>query len=407
MKFDIIDKKPKIYNILVVTLIWILYLFLMQMLNHQPHLVSDLIVTSIYWVIVIVMLVRAAIKQIHYNPYSYNTIYYIGFSLFILSTVIGHLVTLAFVLRHPEYANGHIVGHLSGSAQVYAFISIPFLLIFTVALGYSNVALLKHEGIRFHNTLGILAGLTVTAGLLIVIFYTGANISGSEAYVFRHTLISNIFCAIFLYFECMLIGIMITQAIVTRYQPDYNKDVIIVLGCAIRKDGTPTPLLKGRLDAAIAFAKKQKENTGRDVIFITSGGKGSDEIISESECMKNYLLSQGIDPSAIYMEDRSTNTFENMKFSKAIIDQVKPDAKILFSTTNYHVFRSGIFARRVKMRAIGLSAPTKWYFWPNASIREFIGILTKHRLKQALVLTGLILIYGLLTYLSFYGIYLS
>lgn len=58
-----------------------------------------------------------------------------------------------------------------------------------------------------------------------------------------------------------------------------------------------------------------------------------------------------------------------------------------------HGYDPGIYARRVKMRAEGICAPTKWYFWPNAWVREFIGIVTEHRGKQALVLGGMICFY--------------
>ncbi|MGX8703520.1 MAG: YdcF family protein, partial [bacterium] len=68
-----------------------------------------------------------------------------------------------------------------------------------------------------------------------------------------------------------------------------------------------------------------------------------------------------------------------------------------FSTTNYHVFRSGLKARRVKMRAQGMGCKSKWYFWPNAAVREFVGLLTQHRVKQAVLLVALILFYTVLT----------
>ena len=61
------------------------------------------------------------------------------------------------------------------------------------------------------------------------------------------------------------------------------------------------------------------------------------------------------------------------------------------------MFRSGLLARRVKMRAVGMGAETKWYFWPNAAVREFAGLLTKHRGKQALILGGMIVFYVALT----------
>ena len=82
-----------------------------------------------------------------------------------------------------------------------------------------------------------------------------------------------------------------------------------------------------------------------------------------------------------------------MKFSKKIADAHKENAAILFSTTNYHVFRSGMFSAKAGMKAGGIGAKTKWYFWPNASVREFIGLLTEHRGKQAAVLLGLVAAY--------------
>lgn len=40
---------------------------------------------------------------------------------------------------------------------------------------------------------------------------------------------------------------------------------------------------------------------------------------------------------------------------------------------------------------------SKWYFWPNASVREFIGLLTQHRIKQGLILLGMIASYAAMT----------
>ena len=91
-----------------------------------------------------------------------------------------------------------------------------------------------------------------------------------------------------------------------------------------------------------------------------------------------------------------------MRFSKEKIMAIDPKAKIAFSTTNYHVFRSGLLARRVKMRAVGMGAETKWYFWPNAAVREFAGLLTAHRGKQALILGGMAAIYIVLTLLAYH-----
>ena len=68
-----------------------------------------------------------------------------------------------------------------------------------------------------------------------------------------------------------------------------------------------------------------------------------------------------------------------------------PKAKIAFSTTGCHVFRSGLCARHVKMHAVGMGAKTKMDFWPEAAVREFVGLLTAHKLKQGLALGGMIM----------------
>ena len=72
------------------------------------------------------------------------------------------------------------------------------------------------------------------------------------------------------YLKCMMIGTYICSARAQRYVPHFDNDHITVLGCSIRKDGTVTPLLKGRTDRAIWFAKKQMEKTRKDIKFVAN-----------------------------------------------------------------------------------------------------------------------------------------
>ena len=73
-----------------------------------------------------------------------------------------------------------------------------------------------------------------------------------------------------------------------------------------------------------------------------------------------------------------------MEFSKKLIDRRTKDARVIFSTTNYHVFRSGVWAGLAGLPAEGIGSHTKWWFWPNAFIRECVGLL-KNRWKQELI----------------------
>lgn len=402
MKFDTRDKKPHIWNIAILSIVAAVLVAVFIILGAEKHALHIAIVFDTFYMGVIVLLVRAVLEQSKYNPYSYNTIYYMGFALFILSILITTLI-LTFKLASGEFYTGQdfrqITTSLNDSAKLYMYLSFPLIVVMSVALCISNLALIKHEGFGFANVLGIILSFLLVGGEVFIIFGNG-NVSGSEQYIMHRELFINTFAAIYLYFECMVLGVMLTCLLIATYRPDMDIDYIIILGCAIRKDGTPTPLLKGRIDRALAFRNEQVAKTGKQPVFITSGGQGSDEIVSESECMKRYLVEAGIPESHILEENKSTSTYENMKFSKAKIDEHNPDAKVVFSTTNYHVFRSGMLARQVNMRSAGIGARTKWYFWPNALVREFVGLLTGYRRNQIIMIVALIVIYAFLAYVA-------
>ncbi|MBO7364070.1 MAG: YdcF family protein [Lachnospiraceae bacterium] len=401
MKFDTRDRKPKLYGILAAAEAAAVVITLLVLTGAEAHSLPIAAVVALFILSCIVQLVIAFFLQIRYNPYSYNTIIYAGFSLFLAVLLVLQVLVIVSIVRDPEHYTGEAVLHtLLGSAGVFGLFTFPFVLVFSAALFVSNVSLIRHEGLRPVNILGILLGLLLVGGE-VFLFAFNFMVSGSQTEVMIHDIVSNSLSAIYLYFECMIIGTIIADVITATYEPEKDKDFLIILGCAIRKDGTPTPLLSGRIDRALAFAERQEAETGKELRFITSGGQGTDETVSESAAMKAYLLSRGVPESRILEEDRSANTLENMKYSKAIIDALDPQAKVAFSTTNYHVFRSGLSARRVKMRAVGMGAETKWYFWPNAAVREFIGLLTAHRLKQGLILGGMVLFYLVLTLVAY------
>ena len=395
--FDTRDKKASVWNIALLSAVTAAVSALILIMDFDKAGIAAAVILDIYFLAVIVLLIDAFFKQIQYNPYSYNTIYYVGFALFILSVLITHIILTVRLIRFPELsAADQIAGVLLGSAQDYMLLTSPFILVFSAALFISNVSLIRHEGRRFVNILGIILSFLMVGGLAFIYrfeFY----VSGSIEEVRLHELVGNLFASAYLYYECMIIGAIVAMVIAALYEPKPDKDFLIILGCGLRKDGTPTPLLKGRCDRALAFRDRQLAETGKDLIFVTSGGQGPKEVTTESASMKGYLMEQGIPEERIIEEDRSRNTFENMKFSKAKIFEINPKAKTAFSTTNYHVFRSGLYARRNKLRAVGMGAKTKWYFWPNAAVREFVGILKEHRGKQALIFGSMIVIYTILT----------
>ena len=401
IQFDTRHKKPKLWNIAALSGVLAAVVAVFFLLGAERYAVGIALTIDLYLIAVLILLLRAFYGQLQYNPYSYNTIFYMGFALFLVPMLILQLRLTWLLIFQPElYRATEILHLLLGSAKTYMLLTAPFLLVFSIALCVSNLSLIRHEGFRTVNVLGILLSLLIVGGELFLFFFD-RYASGSQREVMIHDLIVNVFAAGYLYFECMLLGVMVADVIVTRYEPDPDKDFIIILGCGIRKDGTPSPLLRGRCDRALAFAEKQKTLTGKEPVFVTSGGQGPDEPISESASMKAYLLSRGVPEKRIVEEDRSTDTAENMKFSKEKIWAIDPQGKVAYATTNYHVFRGGLKARRVKMRAVGMGAKTRWYFWPNAAVREFVGLLTEHKLKQGLILGGMLLFYVGLTLMAY------
>ena len=118
--------------------------------------------------------------------------------------------------------------------------------------------------------------------------------------------------------------------------------------------------------------------------------------------MENYLIQKGINKNNIIIEDNATNTNENMKFSKEKINKIKKEGNICFSTTNYHVFRSGVIACDEGIEGEGMGSKTKWYFYTNALIREFIAALFQERKKHLLIILFMLILVFILIWIGYY-----
>lgn len=402
LKNDKRNAKKNIRGILFLTLGVLAVQAVLILTGAEAHKTVMGIFMTLYFAAAAVLLARAFRDQTGCDPYSYYIIYYAAFFLFsLVLTALNARMTWLFISGPETYAAAGILYSMAGAQWTFLFLSAPFLLIFSLGLCISNIALLRREGRSFVNTLGLLLALALAGGL-VFLYRINMYMSGSMYEVMAREAVTNLLALVYFYVECMLLGVMAANIYAVRHEPEPDRDFLIVLGCAVRRDGSPTPLLRARLDRALAFREKQMALTGKDLIFVTSGGQGADEVISESECMKRYLMSCGIPEERILMEDKSVSTFENMKFSREKILEADPEGKIAFSTSGYHVFRSGLLAGQAGIQARGMGAGTRWYFWPNAAVREFIGILTEHRRQQAVIFICMALIGLTLTILRYF-----
>ena len=149
---------------------------------------------------------------------------------------------------------------------------------------------------------------------------------------------------------------------------DPGMDYIIILGAQV-KGARVSNTLKKRLDTAVAYLQENPET-----VAIVSGGQGAGEDISEAEAMKRYLLQYGIEDKRIIKEDKSTNTNDNIRFSKELMRAA--DAPVAIVTNGFHVFRAvGIAKKQGLSSAQGLSAPSDKILFINYYIREVLGVM--------------------------------
>lgn len=160
-------------------------------------------------------------------------------------------------------------------------------------------------------------------------------------------------------------GCMVSAAV----RKPQSGDTVIVLGCQVRGE-QPSLMLEERLKAAYDYLCNDP-----DAVCIVSGGQGSDESISEAECMYRYLVDKGIDSERLYMEDMSTSTRENLLFSLKIIQENGLNTRVAIVTNEFHEYRAGEVAKRLEMDFAAVPAATAWWLLPTFYVRELYGIL--------------------------------
>lgn len=162
--------------------------------------------------------------------------------------------------------------------------------------------------------------------------------------------------------------VTLLKIIICEKNANPNGETIIVLGCRV-KGAKPTRALMSRCMAAYDYLNKNK-----NAVAILSGGQGADEDISEAECMRRILTEKGIDKSRIFIEDKSTSTQENLKYSIAVIKKNNLSNKIVICTSEYHIYRSLKIAEKAGINATGLPAHSMRVLRVPAFTREVFGV---------------------------------
>lgn len=265
---------------------------------------------------------------------------------------------------------------------IYAYLTLALFvggplifLIGSVLLVLNGRTMIRNEGLSLSHLLAPLVGAVPVLIVFSLIGLAGMEFFGEEEAFALGGLLLMLVLGIYGYLLWTAYCTIPYAALYTLLPKNMDAEYIIVHGSGLI-DGKVPPLLASRLDKAIEVYNAG----GGKATIIPSGGQGEDEPRPESEAMAEYLLEKAIPAGKIVSEDQSTTTFENMQFSKMIIEKrSKTPGRILFVTSNYHVFRTALIARKVGLMAHGIGSHTARYYLPSAIIREFIAITVMYR----------------------------
>lgn len=187
-------------------------------------------------------------------------------------------------------------------------------------------------------------------------------------------------------FACVGIALFLfVEIILFTYackEPKTEADVVLVLGCQVRGEKI-SRALQYRLQRATVYLKQHP-----DVIVVVSGGKGTGENISEADAMEHFLLEQGIEGDRIIKEDRSTSTVENVRFSRALLEQYVQqgdiqlrnktvvDCHLVVVSNGFHMFRAIHICKKQGFNNVeGLAGSSDPYMAAAYYLREFFAVV--------------------------------
>lgn len=154
-----------------------------------------------------------------------------------------------------------------------------------------------------------------------------------------------------------------------KAEPANNLEYVLVLGARVHGT-TPSNPLRVRIEKAAEYASENKST-----IIIASGGKGSNEDISEAECIRRELTEKyGVDNDRILLEDMSTDTEENLKNCLEIIGSA--DASVGIITNGFHEFRAMAIAKNTGYTNVySVPSITLMPVGIHYVVREFFGMM--------------------------------
>lgn len=149
----------------------------------------------------------------------------------------------------------------------------------------------------------------------------------------------------------------------THLPAEAASDVILVLGAQVKPDGLPSVALERRLTLALDRYQANPQ------VIICCGGRAGTEPRAEGDVMRDWLIQRGAAEGDVIAETASTNTRENLRYARAIMEQLHL-SQALVVTSDYHVARALALCRQENVNATGAGSPSKPEYFIKNHIRE-------------------------------------
>lgn len=294
-------------------------------------------------------------------------------AVFLLGAVAGLLLRLIAAIGSAVSARFEF----AGGWLLLALLAVIVVMVVALAvmLVLNGLTMVRKEGRRLSNLLSLLLGLGILGAVAAVIALISTSVATDSALLVVGVLLASLPVAFLSFgFGAYLLYSAFYQA-VTHRKP-HRVAAVVALGSGLI-DGRVPPLLASRLDAARRVFEVAGR-TGAMPVLVTSGGQGEDEPLPEADAMAEYLREHGTPPEAILTEPESRTTQENLANTAVLLAERGVAGPVAVVTNNFHVLRSAMMMRNAGVPGYVVGAPTAGYYWPSATIREYLAILRDH-----------------------------
>ncbi len=304
---------------------------------------------------IFIILAIYTIRKDYRNFYGYTFI--VSFILLMLK-IVHSFILYYFTVASMDTSLRFITAGTLILAQL-VMIAIGILLV------VNYIILVKKEGLLFASRFPLVLG-TLSICYPFLKLFVNLLARSSQTLFFIVDYLSDIP----LYFLFIFLSYILFFILVKHMRVCKEYDYIIVLGASLIGE-VPSPILASRLECAISNSKSNTK-------FIVSGGRGHDEVCTEAYAMKKYLLSKGISNNSILLEEVSTNTYENLKYSKELVGFNNKRSNFLIVSNDFHVPRALSLSRKLNIEASARGSTTQSDYQFSAIIRECSALIVSN-----------------------------